>query len=127
MQINDITASVEANKFKNDYKNQKAETDKFETRLKEAAEKKDLNALREVANDFEEVFVNLLLKEMRKTVGDGGLIEKSYQQEAFEGMLDENYAETVADVGGLGLSDMIYEQLKQYTVEDTAATFDVKK
>ncbi len=127
MRINDIASSVEANQFQSEFKNQKAQTDEFEKRLKAAAESKDLQALRDVANDFEEVFVNLLLKEMRKTVGDGGLTEKSHQQKIFEGMLDEGYAENIADVGGLGLSDMIYEQLKMYTAGDNPSTFDAKK
>ncbi|MEC8930012.1 MAG: rod-binding protein, partial [Candidatus Latescibacterota bacterium] len=45
-------------------------------------------ALREASRQFEAVFLNQMLKAMRETVGDGGLIEKSQGEEVFQGMLD---------------------------------------
>ena len=46
-------------------------------------------ALRNASEEFEAVFMNQLVSAMRKTVGDGGLIQKSQGEKMFEGVLVE--------------------------------------
>lgn len=71
-------------------------------------------ALRTAAQEFEGVFMNQLVSAMRKTVGDGGLIQKSQGEKMFEGMLDEQWARGLAGRHGPGgLSEMIYRQLSR--------------
>lgn len=69
-------------------------------------------ALREAARQFEAVFINQMISAMRKTVGDGGLVEKSNGQDIFEGMLDEEWSKKLANKAGPNsLSEILYCQL----------------
>ena len=72
----------------------------------------DNNKLREAANEFEAIFVQQMLKTMRKTSLDSDLIPKSEGEKFFRSMLDEHYAILASKSGRLGLGDMIYNQLK---------------
>ena len=69
------------------------------------------NKLREAANDFEAIFVQQMLKTMRKTSLESNLIKKSEGEKYFRSMLDEHYAQLTAKSGSLGLGEIIYEQL----------------
>ncbi len=69
-------------------------------------------ALRQASRQFEAVFINQMISAMRKTVGDGGLIEKSNGQDIFEGMLDEEWSKKLANKAGPNsLSEILYRQL----------------
>lgn len=69
-------------------------------------------ALREASRQFEAIFLNQMLKAMRETVGDGGLIKKSQGEEVFQGMLDEEWSKQLAGRHGTrGLSEVLYRQL----------------
>ena len=67
--------------------------------------------LREAANDFEAIFVQQMLKTMRKTSLESNFIQKSEGEKYFRSMLDEHYAQLTAKSGSLGLGEMIYKQL----------------
>ncbi len=68
--------------------------------------------LREAANDFEAIFIQQMLKTMRKTSFESDLLPKSEGEKVFQSLLDEQYALFSAKSGSLGLSEMIYQQLK---------------
>ena len=68
--------------------------------------------LREAANDFEAIFIQQMLKTMRKTSLESDFIKKSEGEKIFRSMLDEHYAILSAKSGRLGLGEMIYQQLK---------------
>ena len=69
-------------------------------------------ALRQAARQFEAVFINQMISAMRKTVGEGGLINKSNGQDIFEGMLDEEWSKKLANKAGPNsLSEILYRQL----------------
>ena len=69
-------------------------------------------ALREATRQFEAVFINQMISAMRKTVGEGGLIDKSNGQDIFEGMLDEEWSKKLANKAGPNsLSEILYRQL----------------
>ena len=67
--------------------------------------------LREAANDFEAIFIQQMLKTMRKTSLESNFIPKSEGEKYFRSMLDEHYAQLTAKSGSLGLGDMIFKQL----------------
>ena len=67
--------------------------------------------LREAANDFEAIFVQQMLKTMRKTSLESNFIQKSEGEKYFRSMLDEHYAQLTAKSGSLGLGEIIYKQL----------------
>lgn len=83
----------------------------FEKVLEEAAKNGDDEKLKEACEDFESIFLNMLLGTMRKTIPDGELVEKSNATSTFETMLDEEYAKKMAKAGGIGLADVLYKQL----------------
>lgn len=90
-----------------------AETESFKKTLEEAASSKDLEKLKVASQEFEAYFVNTLFKEMRKTIQDGGLTEKSQARETFEGMLDEEMSKLISKKGGFGIADLIYENMSR--------------
>jgi flagellar protein FlgJ len=72
----------------------------------------DDTKLREAANDFEAIFIQQMLKTMRKTSFESDLLPKSEGEKVFQSLLDEQYALLSAKSASLGLGEMIYQQLK---------------
>lgn len=118
MKISDINTNIQTNQVNSQYQSETNEVQAFEEALKTAAQNQDVAQLKRVATQFEELFMNMMLKAMRATVGDGGLVEKSNQFEIFQGMLDENFAESFAKAGGIGIADMMVEQMRKYVDQD---------
>ncbi|MFO8043089.1 MAG: rod-binding protein [Alkalispirochaeta sp.] len=67
--------------------------------------------LREVAEDFETIFVKQMLDSMRSTLNeDNRLVDTGMAGEYFEDMLYDEYAEVMSKTAGFGLADMIVNQ-----------------
>lgn len=77
--------------------------------------KKDVTEekLREVADLYEKHFIKEMMKQMKSTVPESGLLKKNNAEKIFEDQLDDQYSSEWNKRGGFGLSDMIYEQLNQ--------------
>lgn len=71
----------------------------------------DKERLLEVCQEFESIFLHMMLKQMRNTVEDGGLIEKSHARTLFEDMHDEELGKSMARGQGVGLAQELYRQL----------------
>ena len=69
-------------------------------------------ALRKVAQEFESLLLNLVMKTMREARFGDGLFDSQGEQ-VFQGMLDQQYAQSLAGSKGIGLADMIVNQVKQ--------------
>lgn len=69
--------------------------------------------LTKVSKDFESIFLAYMLKTMRQTVPKEGLMEESQGEEIFSGMRDEELSKGMANAGGIGLSKLLVDQLKQ--------------
>ncbi len=68
--------------------------------------------LQEATREWEAFFVGYLLKQMRKTAGDGGgLFKPSEGEKMFRDMLDDETARSLSKTGGLGLADMLNREL----------------
>ena len=80
--------------------------------LPDAKGKDDEAKLREAANEFEAIFIQQMLKTMRKTSLESDFIKKSEGEKIFRSMLDEQYAIISAKSGSLGLGEMIFQQLR---------------
>jgi len=65
-----------------------------------------------VSRDFESIFLNKLLASMRKTVPKSGLLE-SFASDMFQSMMDEEMAKEMAKDKGMGMGEMIYNDLNQ--------------
>ena len=67
--------------------------------------------LKRVCLQFESLFIASMLKSMRKTVENGGLIRESNEGKIFKSMFDEKLALNIANSGGIGLGAFLFEQL----------------
>ena len=77
-----------------------------------AARGDNARAARKVAREFEAMFVGMMLKSMRDTVGKNELTGGGKGEEIFQSMLDQEYATAIAtSQGGIGLAAMIEKQL----------------
>ncbi|GLI38474.1 rod-binding protein [Geobacter hydrogenophilus] len=77
-----------------------------------AARGNSAKAARKVAQEFEAMFVGMMLKSMRDTVGKDKLTGGGKGEEMFQSMLDQEYATAIAtSQGGIGLAAMIEKQL----------------
>ena len=74
----------------------------------------DDKKLMEACREFESIFTYMMLKEMKKTVPEDGLVEKSQGTIMFEEMhLEELSKEMSQGDNGLGLAQQLYDQFKQ--------------
>jgi len=67
--------------------------------------------LRKACADFESLFLNYMLKSMRSSVPEGGITGKGEEGKMFQAMFDEKLADEIAGGGGLGLGEILLEQL----------------
>ena len=79
--------------------------------LRLGAEARDPAALREVAGQFEALFVQTLFKNMREASLGEPLFGASDQHEMYQEMLDKQLALEMASGRGIGLADMLVRQL----------------
>lgn len=79
--------------------------------LRLGAEQNDPEVLREVAGQFEALFVQTMLKNMREASLGDSLLGDSDQFEMYQGMLDQQLALEMASGRGMGLADMLVRQL----------------
>lgn len=74
--------------------------------------------LMETCKEFESIFLYMMLKEMKKTVPDNGIVEKSQGTIMFEEMhLEELSKEMTKGDNGIGLAKVLYEQFKRGNVK----------
>ena len=88
------------------------ESDKIKTLEKQNYKEMSDKKLKDVSSEFESLFVNMLFKEMRKTIPKDQWLDGGMKQEIFEDMLYSEYAKNFSKNGGLGLGDMVYRYLK---------------
>ena len=68
-------------------------------------------AAKKVAREFEAIFIGMMLKSMRETVGKDPIAGGGKGEEIFQSLLDQEYATASAARGGLGLAPLIEKQL----------------
>ncbi|WP_210395765.1 flagellar assembly peptidoglycan hydrolase FlgJ [Motiliproteus sediminis] len=89
-------------------------------KLRSDARSKDPKALEAVAKQFESLFLNMLLQNMRKAneaLGGDDLFSSS-QTKFYQGMLDQQLGLNMAQGKGIGLSEVLVRQLsKQQSAE----------
>lgn len=71
------------------------------------------NKLKEACQQFEEMFLTQMMKQMRKTAPGGGLFGGSQSEKQFEEMLDQERAKSWSADGGVGMAQMMFEQMKK--------------
>ncbi|MGL4562516.1 MAG: rod-binding protein [Brevinema sp.] len=72
----------------------------------------DTKNTKAVAQEFEALFIEMMFKEMKKTVNNTSFLGKNNPgQEIFDGMLNTEYAKISSKTGGFGLANMIEKSL----------------
>ena len=70
--------------------------------------------LQEASEMYERHFLNEMVKAMRKTIPEGkGILPGSFAQKLYRDQLDQQYVKAWSQRGGVGLADMIYQQLQE--------------
>ncbi len=80
-------------------------------KLKRSAGQDPKSALRATAQQFETLFMNMLMKSMRDTLPKEGMLSSS-ANDMYTGMLDQQFAQKMSS-RGTGIADMIVKQLSQ--------------
>ncbi len=83
---------------------------KNEQQLAAELEKKKLKG---ACKDFEAILLNQILGEMRQSVPDDGLFQKSYGEKIYQSMLDEEMTKEWAHGKGTGIGELLYQQLSR--------------
>lgn len=73
---------------------------------------RELGKLRDVAEEFEAIFVNIMLKSMRKSIGETNFL-KGYREDIFKDFLYWEYSKLIAKNTNLGIAEKIVEIYRQ--------------
>jgi len=68
--------------------------------------------LKRACAEFESILITYMLKSMRNTVVEDGILGKSNEGKIFNSMFDEKLGLGIAKSGGIGLGKMLFEKLK---------------
>ena len=98
----DISASINRKQIQEDQG--------FADVLKKAYSSGDKEKLKQVCREFEGIMLQMMCKQMKKTVPESELLPASSGREIFQEMLDEELINN-ATQRGIGLSDVLYRQL----------------
>jgi flagellar protein FlgJ len=68
--------------------------------------------LYEQCQEFESIFVKMMMKEMRNSVDKkDSLLSGGWAEDIYQDMLDDEYSKSMAKNAGFGLADQLYKQL----------------
>lgn len=102
----------------NDLVQRKLSVDALRKRLGDSRTEQE--KLRESCEGFESLFIQKMWEQMRKTLPKEGYLH-SKDEETYQSMFDVELSKKMASAGGIGLADMLYDQLSQ-KLTDTART-----
>ena len=74
-------------------------------------DRSDRTAVREAAQEFEAVFLNTMLQNMFTGLESGGTWGSGPGSDAWQGLLIDEYARSIAKAGGIGLADSVEREL----------------
>lgn len=77
--------------------------------------------LREACEGFESVFIQKMWQEMRNTLPKGGLLH-GREEQFWQDMYDQELSKKMTSAGGIGLADMMCEQLSRNLVSASRST-----
>ena len=90
-------------------------TNEFQKLLDDIVREKDDQELKKACEEFESYYLQELYGEMRKTIPENTLLDKSEGRDIYEDMLYEEYAKLSSKGSGAGLAQMLYKQLSKDT------------
>ena len=87
-------------------------------KLRLAAKTDSQATIKEVAKQFESLFVNMMLKSMRDATPKDGIFDSS-QSNMYTGILDQQMSQKLSSSGGLGLADFMVKQMTRSQASPT--------
>jgi Rod binding domain-containing protein len=79
--------------------------------LKSDAKADESGSLKEVAQQFESIFINMMLQSMRKATERSGLMDSDAAQ-TYESMFDQELALHLSEQGGFGVAEALERQMQ---------------
>ncbi len=93
-----------------------------------ALTEKQRQQAKKVSQDFEALFVGMMMKSMRATVGKDTLTGGGHGDEVYRSMLDQEYANAaVKQGGGLGLAKIIEKDIIRQESRKIVSTVNMKE
>lgn len=126
MNIDAISANAQVQQAQ---KENNVSKDGFDKLLEEAKKTGDTTALRDATDQLEAVFIQMMMKTMRNSIPESeGIFKKSEAEKMFSEMLDDEYAKKMSEAGGIGISDMLFDQFEKYIDRDDeqVSSFELK-
>ena len=74
----------------------------------------ELKRLKDVSQDFEAILLNQMFKSMRQTISKSNLVDGGMAENIFEDMLYDEYSKGFSKTKKMGISEMIFNQMKDY-------------
>ncbi|MDR1686223.1 MAG: peptidoglycan DD-metalloendopeptidase family protein [Desulfovibrio sp.] len=112
-------AFIASENTRKDLIQRKLDMDALRKRL--SPEKDKAVELRGACEGFEAVFLQKMWEQMRKTVPKEGFLH-SKDEETYQSLFDVELCKKMASAGGIGLADMLYEQLSQQLADSGRTT-----
>jgi len=91
--------------------------------LKSNAKADEAGSLKEVAQQFESIFINMMLQSMRKATERSGLMDSDAAQ-TYESMFDQELALHLSEQGGLGVAEALERQMQMNQSRERIAAPD---
>ena len=97
----------------NDFNIEPQDPEVLHNKMESMKANSDDKALMDACKEFEAIFLQMMFKEMYKTIPDNGLMEKRNGTKIFEEMYIEEISKEIAkEDSGFGLAEMMYKQFK---------------
>ncbi|MBT1071925.1 rod-binding protein [Pelotalea chapellei] len=79
---------------------------------------------KKVSQDFEGLFIGMMMKSMRETVGKDPITAGGHGEDAYRSMLDQQYVEAAVKRGGFGLAKQIEKEIIRQESRKIGKTID---
>ena len=73
----------------------------------------EMKKLKSACDDFEAIFIKQMLDAMKKTINRSELTKRNMGEDIFEDMLYDEYSKKMSGAAGLGVGDMMFQQLSR--------------
>lgn len=89
--------------------------------------KKQRQQAKKVSQDFEGLFIGMMLKSMRETVGKDKLTDGGHGEDIYRSFLDQEYVAATVKRGGFGLAKHIEKDIIRQESMKVKRTVDTKE
>ncbi len=88
-------------------------------------DKIDREKLRKACTDFESLLIYNMMKFMRQSVPQNGILSGGPGQEVYQSLFDQEISKSLARRSGLGIGEKIYRQMIQRAEKEAPAAHDL--